>query len=101
MWSWRRDLNPRPSDYKSDALPTELRQPDCISLFVDRTGTPKLRCAMATNFKISILASAPQSPHGRGLGGQDLGLIDLRCLGKQLLSFGKKRLGNLPGQVRI
>ena len=25
-WSWRRDLNPRPSDYKSDALPTELRQ---------------------------------------------------------------------------
>jgi hypothetical protein len=27
VWSWRRDLNPRPSDYKSDALPTELRQP--------------------------------------------------------------------------
>ena len=26
MWSWRRDLNPRPSDYKSDALPAELRQ---------------------------------------------------------------------------
>src|SRR5215510_11281580 len=26
MWSWRRELNPRPSDYKSDALPTELRQ---------------------------------------------------------------------------
>ena len=25
-WSWRRDLNPRPSDYKSDALPTVLRQ---------------------------------------------------------------------------
>jgi hypothetical protein len=24
--SWRRDLNPRPSDYKSDALPAELRQ---------------------------------------------------------------------------
>ena len=21
IWSWRRDLNPRPSDYKSDALP--------------------------------------------------------------------------------
>ena len=27
QWSWRRDLNPRPSDYKSDALPAELRQP--------------------------------------------------------------------------
>jgi hypothetical protein len=26
IWSWRRDSNPRPSDYKSDALPTELRQ---------------------------------------------------------------------------
>ena len=25
--SWRRELNPRPSDYKSAALPTELRQP--------------------------------------------------------------------------
>jgi hypothetical protein len=25
-WSWRRELNPRPSDYKSDALPAELRQ---------------------------------------------------------------------------
>ncbi len=25
-WSWRRDLNPRPADYKSAALPTELRQ---------------------------------------------------------------------------
>jgi hypothetical protein len=23
-WSRQRDLNPRPSDYKSDALPTEL-----------------------------------------------------------------------------
>jgi hypothetical protein len=25
-WSWRQDLNPRPADYKSAALPTELRQ---------------------------------------------------------------------------
>jgi hypothetical protein len=24
--SWRRDLNPRPADYKSAALPAELRQ---------------------------------------------------------------------------
>ncbi len=28
IWSWRRDLNPRPPDYKSGALPAELRQPD-------------------------------------------------------------------------
>ena len=26
-WSWRRDLNPQPIDYKSIALPIELRQP--------------------------------------------------------------------------
>src|ERR1019366_7862824 len=26
FWSWRRESNPRPSHYKSDALPTELRQ---------------------------------------------------------------------------
>ncbi len=25
-WSWRRASNPRPADYKSAALPTELRQ---------------------------------------------------------------------------
>src|SRR5215475_16051184 len=31
FWSWRRDLNPRPSDYKSDALPAELRQQSEIS----------------------------------------------------------------------
>ena len=27
-WSWREESNPRPADYKSAALPTELRQPD-------------------------------------------------------------------------
>src|SRR5215471_16504476 len=28
-WSRRRDLNPRPTDYKSVALPTELRRREC------------------------------------------------------------------------
>ena len=37
IWSWRRDLNPRPSDYKSDALPAELRQPAWLGL---PPGTP-------------------------------------------------------------
>ena len=27
-WSWRWDLNPQPADYKSAALPIELRQPE-------------------------------------------------------------------------
>ena len=26
FWSWLTDLNPRPADYKSAALPTELNQ---------------------------------------------------------------------------
>ena len=26
IWSWRRDLNPQPADYKSAALPIVLRQ---------------------------------------------------------------------------
>lgn len=26
IWSWREELNPRPADYKSAALPTELHQ---------------------------------------------------------------------------
>src|SRR5947207_10211391 len=29
FWSWRWDSNPRPPDYKSGALPVELRQQDC------------------------------------------------------------------------
>ena len=30
FWSWRKELNPQPTDYKSVALPIELRQ-HCIS----------------------------------------------------------------------
>ena len=39
--SWRRDLNPRPSDYKSDALPAELRQHGS-----NRTSIPKTATAL-------------------------------------------------------
>jgi hypothetical protein len=41
VWSWRRDLNPRPSDYKSDALPAELRQ----RLGVSRRPARRMRAA--------------------------------------------------------
>ena len=32
FWSWLTDLNPRPADYKSAALPTELHQHDGVCL---------------------------------------------------------------------
>ncbi len=67
-WSWRRDLNPRPSDYKSDALPAELRQPKNASqhrgiVLATRNPTPEtvicagtllLRAYHGTVSKVSI-----------------------------------------------
>jgi hypothetical protein len=65
IWSWRRDLNPRPSDYKSDALPAELRQRAALSSGIcpDRQTPPCLpgqlsRLAQGTN----PLQPAFQSP---------------------------------------
>ena len=51
IWSWRRDLNPRPSDYKSDALPAELRQPPQTYYYTNR----KLNCKGLRNFFSSHL----------------------------------------------
>ena len=56
-WSWRRDLNPRPSDYKSDALPAELRQPEPTR---NRSGIPRKAHTLVlcthhgTGLKVSI-----------------------------------------------
>lgn len=33
-WSWRWDSNPQPADYKSAALPVELRQPTEMSVYI-------------------------------------------------------------------
>ena len=33
-WSWWTDLNPRPADYKSAALPTELHQHSCATTII-------------------------------------------------------------------
>ena len=54
-WSWRRDLNPRPSDYKSDALPAELRQ-----LFPLRKTSPE-----AQMFADTLLLSAYTAQESR------------------------------------
>ena len=65
-WSWRRDLNPRPSDYKSDALPAELRQ-----LITHRKPVPETRkdarthsrsAYHGTEIKVSI-PSHPEQTH--------------------------------------
>ena len=48
-WSWRRDLNPRPSDYKSDALPTELRQPVGKHPNIAKSGFP-----LKNNSRLSV-----------------------------------------------
>ena len=42
-WSRRRDLNPRPTDYKSVALPTELRRPECEDEANERKDNHRLR----------------------------------------------------------
>jgi hypothetical protein len=51
IWSWRRDLNPRPSDYKSDALPAELRQrkPPVTGHKVNKLAQRQSACNILTN----------------------------------------------------
>src|SRR6266571_5501976 len=41
LWSWRWDSNPQPADYKSAALPIELRQRK-ISLYTNHAGRSSL-----------------------------------------------------------
>jgi hypothetical protein len=70
IWSWRRESNPRPSDYKSDALPTELRQqtgesarlranlslgslPDVRDNYISYHSA-KLRCNKSTERKLQV-----------------------------------------------
>jgi hypothetical protein len=64
-WSWRRDLNPRPSDYKSDALPAELRQPNPPEKPVrkpeTRADTLPLRTSNGTEIKVSTGGWAEQT----------------------------------------
>src|SRR6516164_1012197 len=63
--SWRRDLNPRPSDYKSDALPAELRQPDHLKRLPEipekSAGTLLLRAYHGTVSKVSTASSVEQT----------------------------------------
>ena len=55
-WSWRRDLNPRPADYKSAALPTELRQPE------QKANFSTSRATRASNRAHLLRLSLPRFP---------------------------------------
>src|SRR5690606_7875258 len=51
-WSWREELNPRPADYKSAALPTELRQPFQVTTYCGGGILEKLLLGRNTRAKI-------------------------------------------------
>ena len=58
-WSWRRESNPRPADYKSAALPTELRQRKQKTNFSTSCATSATAC---TSFDIQLrLSRSPLS----------------------------------------
>ena len=53
-WSWKRDLNTRPADYESAALPTELFQHIPISVtFYPLRLQPEAQCVPAQLFTLS------------------------------------------------
>ena len=58
FWSWRRDLNPRPSDYKSDALPAELRQPAWFDTYAPNQHDSSLPAG--TNIEVTTTAGHVQ-----------------------------------------
>jgi hypothetical protein len=57
-WSWRRDSNPRPADYKSAALPTELCQLT-LFLFNEPGQTPTLGSVQANQPNRGVPGSIP------------------------------------------
>ena len=60
QWSWWTDLNPRPADYKSAALPTELHQRCNVNYYI--TGKKNCQALFSKFFKTSYLnKSFPQN----------------------------------------
>ena len=53
-WSWRSDLNRRPADYKSAALPTELRQRKTIIWSGKRDSNPQPTAWKAATLPIEL-----------------------------------------------
>ena len=68
-WSWRWDLNPQPSDYKSDALPIELHQHrQSVSRWPSRIDpTPSIRKKMATRKGLEPSTSSVTGWHSNQL----------------------------------
>jgi hypothetical protein len=60
LWSWRRDSNPRPSDYKSDALPAELRQLNNSAPRAGSTSSREQLRGTVTRTEPTTVRTAPQ-----------------------------------------
>src|SRR5262245_47223816 len=68
-WSWRRDLNPRPADYKSAALPTELRQPEQKTNFSTSCASYASESVVPDGSVTVQVAALPATPYStRSLG---------------------------------
>ena len=86
-WSWRRDLNPRPSDYKSDALPTELRQPGKLFILAEfswsgrRESNPQPTAWKAVTLPLSYSRSSPA--HSRSFPSQQPAWPSISIVRKQ------------------
>ena len=92
-WSWRRDSNPRPSDYKSDALPAELRQPPQTSYYTNRPPNCKslshifsvAPCLLSARWMCSGLAATSAGlfqVHEHQASGEDpSGIASRKCTG--------------------
>ena len=66
LWSWWTDSNPRPADYKSAALPTELHQRFCPSRERKKKYTILLRSSQEFfYFSQKKVVSAKKCPKGR------------------------------------
>src|SRR5687768_6699114 len=71
FWSWRRDSNPRPADYKSAALPTELCQRQFLNSLITKTQAASCRVIFvrdpaAAAEELRVIAECP-TPRKWGL----------------------------------
>ena len=54
MWSWRWDSNPQPADYKSAALPIELRQHSMLCILAPHIDTRYARVVSIVDLAVGV-----------------------------------------------